>query len=622
MGICLSGAGRCYWDIEMMTKIAPRLANAHILATFSRFRSDERGSMTIFSVMIFFVMVTFGGIAVDLMRFETRRVALQNTMDRAALAAADLTQARPAEDVFNEWFAKTGLDDSIERVEYRDLVVDAPDPTDTLRRLTASARVRSWNFFMPMLNVNYLEGPAITEAQQGAEKIEVMLVLDVSWSMNESAQMSDDPLTVVNESTYKKIDALKSAAKDFVSLVKDQDTRNMVSIGIVPYNGQVKVPTNLRNMFNVRHLAMDNGVATGVTNANCMEIPTSSYGATGLSEYFAQSPAVPGAPALTMAAVADVTTDPGTTGNLINITTPADNSQKTNRICNTNTNNHVLLPTMNVANINATIDGLTQGGYTSIAIGMRWGTALLDQSAAPIYTAIGDTSVQGRPAANNDATTDKIIVLMTDGTHYQTDHIKDTYKSGLSPIYRGADGKIAIRFTSGGPAFTGGTRPSCAGANTYFVPHLKSGTNCVASSWKADLGSAGSPMWSGSGTVRQLDWSEVWRYMGAKYLARQVYARSGVSGTSYNTVIAGFVGLYLEATAMDELLKQNCAVAKSPGGMDIYSIALAAPDIGKEVLFACASDPKETYYYEVSGSELRRTFANIAKQLGELRLTQ
>jgi Mg-chelatase subunit ChlD len=630
MGICLLGAGRCYWDTEMMTKIATRLANANKLAMFSRFRTDERGGMTIFSIMIFWVMLLFGGIAVDLMRFETRRVALQNTMDRAALAAADLTQPRPAEEVFNDWFAKTGLDDSIERVEYRDLEIDDPEPTDTLRRLTASARVRSYNFFMPMFrrHVNYLEGPVLTEAQQGAEKTEVMLVLDVSWSMNESAQMNDVPSTVANESTYKKIDALKAAAKDFVKVVKDADTRNMVSIGIVPYNGQVKVPTNLRNMFNVRHLAMDNGVATGVTNANCMELPVSSYDATGLSEYLREEPVLPSDPWLTMAAVADVATDPGTTGNLINLPAPpSDNSQRTNRICNSNTNNHVLLPTMNVANINATIDGLTQGGYTSIAIGMRWGTALLDQSAAPIYAAIGDASVQGRPAANNDPSTKKIIILMTDGTHYETQHVKDTYKSGPSPIYRGADGKIAIRFTSGGPAFTGGTRPSCAGANTYFVPHLKSGTSCVANSWKANLGTAASPMWTGSGTVRQLDWSEVWRYMGAKYLARQVYARSGVTGTGptatdYNTVFNGMVGLYLEDTYMDELLKDNCAAAKNVARMDIYSIALAAPDIGKEVLFACASDPKGTFYYEVTGSELQGVFNEIAKQLGELRLTQ
>ncbi|TAG21449.1 MAG: hypothetical protein EAZ40_08960, partial [Rhodobacterales bacterium] len=58
-----------------------------------RFRDDEGGSMAIIMIFTFLAMIIFGGIAVDVMRFETRRVAMQQTLDRAALAAAGLPAA-------------------------------------------------------------------------------------------------------------------------------------------------------------------------------------------------------------------------------------------------------------------------------------------------------------------------------------------------------------------------------------------------------------------------------------------------------------------------------------------------------------------------------------------------
>lgn len=59
---------------------------------FTRFRRDEDGSIILFSLFLFVLMILIGGMAVDLMRFETRRVHMQNTLDSAMLAAADLTQ--------------------------------------------------------------------------------------------------------------------------------------------------------------------------------------------------------------------------------------------------------------------------------------------------------------------------------------------------------------------------------------------------------------------------------------------------------------------------------------------------------------------------------------------------
>ena len=56
----------------------------------SGFLRSEEGSITAFSLFIFLMMLFVGGMAVDLMRFETRRAALQNTLDAATLAATNL----------------------------------------------------------------------------------------------------------------------------------------------------------------------------------------------------------------------------------------------------------------------------------------------------------------------------------------------------------------------------------------------------------------------------------------------------------------------------------------------------------------------------------------------------
>ena len=53
--------------------------------------------------------------------------------------------------------------------------------------------------------------------------------------------------------------------------------------------------------------------------------------------------------------------------------------------CRQNTNNTVFMPSQNKAQLQGWVNGLTANGNTSIVLGMKWGTALLDVSARPIY---------------------------------------------------------------------------------------------------------------------------------------------------------------------------------------------------------------------------------------------
>jgi Flp pilus assembly protein TadG len=650
-------------DTDMLTRLAKKPASARIARSFSDFMHDERGAMSIFMLFLFIIMLIVGGIAVDVMRFEMRRVALQQTIDRAVLAAASLTQPSTRDglpltptQIANDWFAKAGLGDELTVDYYAPTVTAINDAS--LRRVTANASVRSYNFFMHLLNINVLEGPAVSEAAQGVSQIEVMLVLDITGSMGQPA-VAGDPKT--------KIAALRDAASTFVTLVKQNDTQNGVSIGMVPYAAQVNLPVALRQQFTTTNVSSWNFVDNaGVQNPfiNCIEVPTSTYTSTALSTTLP----------MRMAAVADISGGVSTTGNYVSASTYPPQTGQSQRLCTTTPDNPatvgvneseynlVVLPTKDGDVIKARIGQLKADGNTSIAVGMRWGTALIDgnDDMRDIYTAIGDPSVAGRPVSNSDVTTRKIIILMTDGSHVSNNHIKDSYKSGPSPIWRGSDGKYAIRFWSAGGSLNSGTLPhqNCSGwslatTREYFVPHLKrntvkqklaageaegegTGTDtagaCDPKAWKTapewtQLDAAGLPVLDAGGNPitivgQRLDWSEVWRYLRVDYVARQLYMRSNVGGTSsFNTLMNSFRQTYLAAGTMDTLLQQNCTAAKT-AGIEIYGIAFAAPTAGATQIRNCATSVQDYYFDAANQDDLLAAFREIATQISELRLTQ
>jgi len=614
--------------------------------------------MTLIILFTFLAMIIFGGIAVDVMRFETRRVAMQQTLDRAALAASalpdtdDLTKVLSPTDVANDWFAKTNLGEGLAMVEFSEpTVVEVNIPGK--REVTMSAEVKSKNFFMGIFSPrDYLQAPTATKAAQGVSNVEVMLVLDITGSMGEAIEPGKTKLT-----------ALKEAVNLFLDLIAEKDKKNGVSIGVIPYAAQVNVPLDLRKQFTVSNLSSWDGVVNaGVPNINCFEFPVSGFGSTGVS----LTAPIP------MAAVADSNSSTTTTGARVAPQTPT----ATSRACTTNAEttttpwvdaevNQILLPTKDKQKIRDKIDRLTAQGNTYIAVGMRWATALIDEAARPIYVNLlsgeidpvtGKKAMEGRPANNGDGRTRKIIVLMTDGEHVTNNHIKDPYKSGPSPIYRGrSDGNFAIRFINP-PSPAAPIRPgsgttastSCSGwqltnyANReYFVPHLKrnsvnqrvgsnpegagTGTStanaCDPQAWLA------TPSWTGSGTVDRLDWSEVWRYVRVSWVAQQLYVRSGVTGfTDYNANMNNFRQVYLTSTSnMDSLLHQNCAAARNNAGIEVYGIMFddAPSTRGINAIRGCASSPYTTYYYEPKkADDLRAAFADIATDISDLRLTQ
>ena len=136
-----------------------------------RFKEEESGVATIFACFMIMMMVLVGGIGVDLMHNEMERVRLQNTLDRAVLAAADLDQTLTPAEVVEDYFTKSGFPGQPGTVTV--------DEGLNNRIVTASASTDHLTQFMHLMGVPELSIPAKGTAAERISNVEVSLVLDI-----------------------------------------------------------------------------------------------------------------------------------------------------------------------------------------------------------------------------------------------------------------------------------------------------------------------------------------------------------------------------------------------------------------------------------------------------------
>lgn len=571
-------------------------------AALLAFHKGESGALIVFGIVLFTVMLMLGGMAVDVMRHERLRTELQNTLDRSVLAAASLKQTLNPEDVVVDYFTKAGL------AEY--LTLAEADEGLNYRIVNARAEAESHPFFMHLLGIDNFPAAAASSAEQRISNVEIVLVLDVSGSMEGD-----------------KIANLKSAAKEFVDTVLGDGGSDHVSIAIVPYAAGVNLPESLRTKYNATY-------QHGISQVNCLQISSALYANSGISRTLE----------LPMVAYADsesgtVRGSSSTQNMYVSETSTSESSGATPlvRPCGTNSppagvtheNNMVRLPSNDPVQIKAWIDGLDSDNGTAIMAGMKWGLALIDPSARTVYEdLIGEAAIPaeftGRPYDYNQDDTMKVIVLMTDGENTTHMTVSDAFKTGLSPIYLSeGDGKYSI--------YLDGTLPAAAGGNRYWVPHLVP-TNATAMATGYQAGP-----WDGVGVdvegdarvVRQLNWEEVWQRQRVRWVAWQLYAR-GYGGSDGATRYARY-STWVEAmrpssgqvnhsvSAMDTALQQSCTLARN-SGVIVFGIAFEAPSNGEAQISQCATSL--AHYYNATGLEIEDAFRNIASQISYLRLTQ
>ncbi len=359
----------------------------------ARFAREEDGTITIFALMIFVLMLAAGGIAIDVMRYETQRTQLQYTLDRAVLAAAALNQMEDPEEVVIDYFATSGLEN------YR-LDVDVEEGLN-YRRVSASAEMDMQSFFMNMFGVRALTSPARGAAEERIMDIEISMVLDISGSMgwnNKIANMRDaanefvDTMLAIND------------AEDGTDDGEDQN----VSISLIPYNGMVNAGSTIASVFTL---------SNEHTESNCTRFDQADYFSTAID------------PDVAIERIAHF--DYNNRGRYRTFRSP---------YCTTTDYGAILPWSEDADELHDRINSLNADGWTAIDLGMRWAVGLIDPAARPaLEELIDDGEVHadfaGRPYDYDEPEVLKVIILMTDGENTNQYDVIQTRKRGGTNVF-------------------------------------------------------------------------------------------------------------------------------------------------------------------------------------------
>ena len=536
-----------------------RFTKESVSSAVARFRREEDGSLIVFGLFCFVIMLLLAGVSLDLMRFEERRTILQATIDRAALAAADLQQSLDPKDVVQDYFRKAGLEAPADN----DIIVTEGTFGESRRvKISTSEQMPTW--FMKMVGIKTLATPAASTAEESVGQVEISLILDISGSMNSNSRL-------VN---------LKPAAKNFVDQIFDSAEPGKVSISIIPYSTQVSMDAELASYFNL----------TGEHSySRCIEFEDSLGDFSTTAVQFGKTP-----------------TD--RKYQLNGHFDPFYKARPTYLLNCRDTADAEILPFSGDRDaLKAKIDSLSAAGNTSIDIGMKWGAALLDPSmqgvvdgmisAGSLPTDFGD-----RPYEFDDNQTLKIIVLMTDGQNTTEYRLEDAFASGDSRLYTNT--------------WYQANYPTSKNQYSYYDPN-RSGSSKYYSfrtgSWRSQpYGDAGTDY----GDAVRMTWPQVWNAMSIRYFADEiVWDATGSSSQRNYFRSAPYNGYW---SAKDTLTSSMCHAAKAED-VKIYSIAFEAPTDGQTLLRDCASS--DANYYNVAGLDIESAFSGIVNSINKLRLT-
>lgn len=481
-----------------------RKARARVLRQFCR---DEEGGILIMALLLIIIMLVMGGMAVDFMRFESRRALLQSVSDRAVLAAAELDQTLDPADVVEDYFQKAGFGDTI-----------IGNPIIDDRNGSRSVEVRSElelnTFYLRLIGIDTLEAPAASAAIEGTGNIEVSLVLDISGSMDNS----------VGGTGQRKYQLLRTAASNFVDSLLKPEYENQVSMSLVAYSANVSIGEDLFAALNTTGPIYREGNKTHVNPARCIDFQDSEFSTTTFNtdrvydqvEYF----------------------DYYTGYNYYNpaVTEPS---------CPKESYEGIIPLTQDANRLKNAIGQYSPRTYTAIHLGVKWGVSLLDPSMRDLLATVPsvDPIFRGeRPfdyaTAGAAVSTVKYLVLMTDGENVAGRRLRPEYRS--------------------------------------------------------------------------VDWSNTWAQYNFRYWARNV------NNNSQSDNVNNYTRNGYSAGQADSWMQSMCDAAKAKN-ITVFTIAMGATGHGEDEMRKCATSP--AYYFADEGGALNDIFANIAKQITDLRLS-
>ncbi len=544
-------------------------------SVWEKFRAllrEERGAVVVFSMIVFTMMLLIAGIATDLAYAEYRRALIQETADRAALAAAKLDQSLDPEAVVIDYFEKANLAEHLVSVTVR-------ENTPSVREVAVEASETIKTYIAHLAGLDQLNVSARSTATNAIGDTEISLVLDVSSSMYLDG----------------RIVQLRRAGREFVDNIyaNSQATPgdSLVSITIVPYNSTVNLGPALAGQYRLDRTHDHSFCPTlrGESFSDTSIDPGVEYGISPhMQRYWAYLPDRP------YMERSQCRSEPPTQNQIEPFVTDPDRAKEI-------------------------IGSLREGGNTAIDLGMKWGVAFLDQAtrsvtAGLIAENLVHPSVAGRPAAFGATGTGKFIILMTDGDNTEQYDLDEPYKSGMSDVwvYRGDNpgralknvplNRFSIRLPNQNPA----------DPDRFF--RLESGT---------DQHNLPVPYAPEGETAERLAWTEIYATWMTKAIGEVLFREAADTTTEINeshVSEAHDAVIDYGGYVADTRLSRLCSVARE-AGIIIYSVAFESSSRGQRVLRDCASS--DAHYFDVSGPEIVSAFVTIARDIRQkLRLVQ
>ncbi|MFN3210135.1 MAG: pilus assembly protein TadG-related protein [Roseovarius sp.] len=569
------------------------------------FRRDEDGSMIILTLFIFLFMLVMAGLGIDSMRHEMHRAHLQATLDSAVLAGAGASSEEEAKHVVEDYFAKSGMAQYLNSINEDDITM-----TLNTSKVTASADFQMDTYLMKLSGIKQLSASAQSTAEMRIPKLEVVLVLDVSGSMDDNG----------------KIGNLKTAAKSFVTKVLGNSEQGNTVISIVPFSTSV-TPTD--GIFDVLAVGEDHSWS------NCLYLEENDY---------------------SHASLATGSSSNSSGQNLKQAVYTSmyggfDDLDSEWRSCYTDEYFQIMPYSFSVADLHAKIDGLEAAGNTSTDQGIKYGSALLhpdwrEVSAALIANGEIDASLTNVPADYDQPETLKVMIVMGDGQNTTT-----YFFDKSSPKFRGANSdlhEVKYENMTFEYAFQNRNKDRHYDHPWYEQMCSRGGWECIysgdgiersayfledpdPSNRDSDSESEAfynieSSRWYTADEFKDLrytipgfissvplSWEVAWGLMSPYYYGQITGNWEPWNDYRYSESITG--------ETKNRRMNEVCSAAKGAGAI-IYSIGfeIGEGSVADTALKSCASS--NSNYYRVTGDKITDAFGSIAGNVQALRLTQ
>ncbi|MEM1428590.1 MAG: Tad domain-containing protein [Pseudomonadota bacterium] len=355
----------------------------------SRFARDEEGGLLAWSLFTIIGIFAATGLGLSVQFYEVHRAHLQNTLDRAVLAATDLDQTLDPEDVIADYVKRAGLEGALTDASVENGI--------NYRTSSAAAKVSMRTMFT--VGQDRWDVEADSTAIESITDVEISLVLDNSGSMG----WNDD----------YRLNLLKPAAKSFIETVTrpvDGIDNGSVAVSIVPFSTQVNAGPLLAGELNF---------SNHHNYSHCARFGTNDYNSTSI----------------------DPNTQLQRAGHFDIFTWdwPVDHEGV---VCPFDESRHITPWSRDAEALKAQIDAMWAGGNTSMDVATKWGAALLDPEFQDVFDSLAEDEDSGveevvgsQPFDYERENTLKVLVVMSDGQNTDEYRLKSSYRSGNSPVF-------------------------------------------------------------------------------------------------------------------------------------------------------------------------------------------